>query len=190
MSKSRAKILQAIKDVGLEEKALPDVPNWQWSKDYADSFTQVLATLSTTCLRVRSKEEALAHFKEKLEDGALYYNGLSDEAQIPARPHEWDQLDAVLLEGKIGVAENGAIWVPESAMVDRVIPFICKHLYLLIGEKDLLGTMHEAYRYIQDKDYGFGVFISGPSKTADIEQALVIGAHGPLALTVMLLAEA
>jgi L-lactate dehydrogenase complex protein LldG len=46
--------------------------------------------------------------------------------------------------------------------------------------------MHEAYNRVGNNDYVFGVFISGPSQTADIEQALVIGAHGTMPLTIIL----
>jgi L-lactate dehydrogenase complex protein LldG len=51
----------------------------------------------------------------------------------------------------------------------------------------IVSTMHEAYAKIADEAYGFGGFIGGPSKTADIEQALVLGAHGPLSMTVYLI---
>jgi L-lactate dehydrogenase complex protein LldG len=46
--------------------------------------------------------------------------------------------------------------------------------------------MHQAYERLQGREYNFGVFIAGPSKTADIEQSLVLGAHGARTMTVFL----
>ncbi len=46
--------------------------------------------------------------------------------------------------------------------------------------------MHEAYARLAPREIGYGLFISGPSKTADTEQALVIGAQGARRCTVFL----
>jgi L-lactate dehydrogenase complex protein LldG len=91
------------------------------------------------------------------------------------------------IKAGIGVAENGAVWVKESQMINRLLPFICQHLVIVLEKEKLVSTMHHAYQKINSFEEGFGVFIAGPSKTADIEQSLVIGAHGARSLTVYLL---
>ena len=72
-------------------------------------------------------------------------------------------------------------------MGDRSTPFISQHLAVVIDKNDIVPTLHEAYDRINSLSYDFGIFIAGPSKTADIEQSLVLGAHGPKSMTVFLL---
>lgn len=90
-----------------------------------------------------------------------------------------------IVQGVFGVAENGCVWVVQNVK-ERSLYFISEYLVLLIDKDQLVDNMHEAYKKVQFNDYGFGCFISGPSKTADIEQALVVGAHGAKGVTVIL----
>lgn len=109
-------------------------------------------------------------------------------------PHTLENVDLAILAAHFGVAENGACWVTETQMIERVLPFIAQHLVLVIPRSSIVANMHAAYERIADLEateapYGFSTFIAGPSKTADIEQSLVLGAHGPMSLTVFLLDE-
>lgn len=101
-------------------------------------------------------------------------------------PHALDDLDVFVAIGEFGVAENGAIWVTDRELRQRVAYFICQHLVLVLDRGQVLHNLHEAYARLSWGASEFGAFISGPSKTADIEQSLVIGAHGPRSLTVVL----
>lgn len=91
---------------------------------------------------------------------------------------ELEKVEKAYIKGTIGVAENGAVWIYESQMINRLVPFICQHLILVIEKKNIVDTLHQAYEKLDVAKEGFGAFIAGPSKTADIEQSLVIGAHG------------
>lgn len=95
--------------------------------------------------------------------------------------------DVGIVEGKVGVAENGCIWIPQT-MKEKAVCFISEYLVIIIDRQNLVNNMHEAYARIDmDEQYNFGTFISGPSKTADIEQALVMGAQAARGVTVIVL---
>ncbi len=139
--------------------------------DEVQAIASVLATRYPDCEHVGSASAYVAD--------ALSLEELED-------PHTLAMLDLFVCEGSLGVVENGAIWVRESQMIHRAAPFLAQHLALVLDKRALVGTMHDAYDRIEIDEEGFGIFIAGPSKTADIEQALVIGAHGPRSLTVVL----
>ncbi|MFV0332319.1 MAG: lactate utilization protein C [Dysgonomonas sp.] len=100
-------------------------------------------------------------------------------------PHDLNGIDLAIIEGELGVAENGCVWIPQNVK-EKVIYFIAEYLIIILDRNNIVNNMHEAYNQLKFNDYGFGVFISGPSKTADIEQALVVGAHGAKGVTVIL----
>lgn len=93
------------------------------------------------------------------------------------KPGELNGTDLAILQGHLGVCENAAVWVKQD-MEQRTIFFISEAIVLIVDRNTLVNNMHEAYKKVETGDMGYATFISGPSKTADIEQALVMGAHG------------
>ena len=109
------------------------------------------------------------------------------DASTIADPHGLSHLDWSIIGGEFCVAENGAIWVDGKTLPHRVMIFIAQYLAIVVSRSAMVTHMHEAYERIPPPNQGFGIFVSGPSKTADIEQSLVIGAHGCRNLQVFLL---
>lgn len=103
-----------------------------------------------------------------------------------AEAKDLDGTDVGIVEGKIGVAENGCVWIPQT-MKEKAVCFISEYLVIVLDKNNIVNNMHEAYKRIEfDPEYQFGTFISGPSKTADIEQALVMGAQAARGVTVII----
>jgi len=115
---------------------------------------------------------------------------LTDVAELyspTADPHSFQDVELAIINAHFSVAENGAVWLTEPVMGHRILPYICQHLAVIVSATSIVSTMHDAYARIGEDEYGFGAFIGGPSKTADIEQALVMGAHGPITMTVFII---
>lgn len=100
------------------------------------------------------------------------------------RPQDLDGTDVSVVEGTVGCAENACIWIPQT-MKQRAVCFICEYLVIILDRKNIVNNMHEAYSRIEMPEKGFGAFISGPSKTADIEQSLVYGAQSFCGVTII-----
>ena len=106
------------------------------------------------------------------------------------RARDLNGTDVGIIRGQFGVAENACVWIPQT-MKEKAICFISENLVILLPKSQIVNNMHEAYKRIQfDKTYdGYGTFISGPSKTADIAQVLVMGAQAARSATILLLPE-
>ena len=111
--------------------------------------------------------------------------GVTSTMSAHGDAHILSTLDVLVCESSLGVAENGAVWIATSDTVLRGALFLAARVVIVVGEEDLVDDLHQAYERIDVRSHSFGAFISGPSKTADIEQSLVIGAHGPKALTLV-----
>ena len=106
------------------------------------------------------------------------------------RARDLNGTDVGVIRGQFGVAENACVWIPQT-MKEKAICFISENLVILLPKSQIVNNMHEAYKRIEfDKTYdGYGTFISGPSKTADIAQVLVMGAQAARSATILLLPE-
>lgn len=203
---SKSEILKAVRRQLVEAVELPDFN--QTGIEYADpqaQFAEVLQTVGGQCVNVANREEAT----NALAQVSTYNQAKKIVSLVPGvgsgnvdlesieDPHELEDVDFAVLPGQFAVAENAAIWVTDAGVKHRVIYFLPQHLALVVSANQVLHNMHQAYDWLARNprteseppfsEPGFGVFISGPSKTADIEQSLVVGAHGARSLTVILL---
>lgn len=104
------------------------------------------------------------------------------------RARDLNGTDVGVIRGEFGVAENACVWIPQT-MKEKAVMFISENIVILLDKKQIVHNMHEAYKRISFNNYGYGTFISGPSKTADIAQVLVMGAQAARSATVLLLDE-
>ncbi len=104
------------------------------------------------------------------------------------RARDLNGTDVGVIRGKFGVAENACVWIPQQ-MKEKAVCFISENLIILLPKSQIVNNMHEAYKRIEfDETYdGYGTFISGPSKTADIAQVLVMGAQAARSATIVLI---
>ena len=87
------------------------------------------------------------------------------------------------------VAQTGGILVTSASSGGRVLSVLPPHHVVIASTSQLVGDLADAFEVLR-KNFGsppaFASFITGPSRTGDIERILVLGAHGPKKLTVLL----
>lgn len=183
---SRQEILEKIQQLRLDQTELPTIPEFKNPLNTEEEFK---ASIEANKGEVISQEKLMSWISESGFQKILNFSQLINLNTTYARiddAHELDQLQVAIIDGQFGVGENGAIWITNDQVPFRAIPFITEHLVIVLPKNEIVPTMHQAYIKTSSQSYSFGLFIAGPSKTADIEQSLVIGAHGAKSLRVVL----
>ena len=151
-----------------------------------EQFIQILKSIGGNTIEVTNETE-IKNFIGHHNAMDISVLNISENEKLNYSISNLYSTDVAIIRWIIAVAENGAIWVTEKNMGNRLLPFACEELVIVINEKSIVHNMHQAYDIIDISNDGFGVFIAGPSKTADIEQSLVIGAHGPINFLVFII---
>jgi len=158
--------------------------------DVTNQFVEMSKTVGAKVLEVKSSDDLNSVIRKAYPNAKIFASSINGiEADLNpdtiASAADLNGTDVGIIQSELGVAENGCVWIPQT-MKERAVCFISEELVILLDKDNIVSNMHEAYKRIQMPHYGYGVFISGPSKTADIEQALVMGAQAARGVTVIL----
>ena len=183
-------ILDSLRSAGAELFPRPDLSSLEAeAMKYDDLYAQFCTAVKAAGGNVVNLDGSLDETVKRLYPDAVRVASTVDgcagfNPDSLATPGELDGTDVAVVKGEFGVAENGAVWLQQNFR-HRALLFIAEALVIVMDKDALVGNMHDAYLRLGEVLTGYGIFISGPSKTADIEQALVFGAHGARSLTVI-----
>ena len=88
-----------------------------------------------------------------------------------------------------GIADTGTLVLASSATSPTLLNFLSEHHVVILESKLIMSNKSEFWRWLSAHEKALPRalnFISGPSRTADIEQTIQIGAHGPRHLTLII----
>ncbi len=161
--------------------------------DLLETYKTVLKSIGGDFVEVQNYENIIDFVNKNYDTQKQIITTLPELNEIGAvdwfnkDPHTLENVELTIVKAHFGVAENSSLWVTDDVLGQSVAVFIPQYLAIIVNKKDIVATMHQAYERIGNQEYGFGTFIAGPSKTADIEQSLVLGAHGARGLMVFLM---
>ena len=162
-------------------------------EDTLQQFIDMTKSVGGHVIEAQEGEDLNDLVKKAYPEAKVFATNLSEitiaekNPDTVAEANELNGTDVGIVRGQVGVAENGCVWIPQT-MKEKAVLFISEYLVIFLEKKNVVNNMHEAYARIEmDPKYNFGTFISGPSKTADIEQALVMGAQAARGVTVVLI---
>ncbi|TDH27294.1 lactate utilization protein B/C [Segetibacter sp. 3557_3] len=191
---SRDAIISRVKQNQPPPSPLPQLTNYdQHYEDLLQQYISILRFIGGEAHIVNSYEQVANILRGSFQEATriistVELTGLAAEIRPDiGDPHELENVELFITTSNLAVAENGSVWLRDEQLLARALPFISQQLAVILPKESIVATMHDAYDVIGQARYGYAAFVAGPSKTADIEQSLVLGAHGPKSFTAFIL---
>ena len=187
---SRDDILSRIRANQPAPMPAPEVPDFARAGE-----AQLLERFKAGVLRMGGKvveaggalEELLRELHPKARVVASATSEVAGNRKLDARtdPASLEDVDVGIVRARFGVAETGFVWITDADFKVSALGFLSQHLVVLLDPAAIVPDMHHAYGRRAEFDAGYGVFMTGPSATADIEGVLIHGAQGIRSLAVV-----
>jgi len=191
---SRDEILQQVRKNQPSSRPLPVVPSFDAATgSLVKGFEAALNRMGGTVAAAPAEGDLDALVQRLFPDAKVVCSATPEVAgnrpldQVRA-PRELNDVDVGVVRAVYGVAETGSVWLTEKEFRVNTLGFLAQHLVVLLDPGRIVGNLHHAYRERAAFDARYGVFMTGPSATADIEGVLIHGAQGIRTLTVILCA--
>lgn len=196
-----------------EPSSPPEGPFQQWlpnpgenQQEWLASFRQLSGLLKTEIIELEGSEllpetlKLLARengWKKVATQDNPIVKGSAEALDLPLLftdtpydPQELEQCDAGITCCEALVAQTASILVSSTSCGGRALSILPHHHVVVATHHQLVRDLSAAFDLVRNK-YGDAFpsmlsFITGPSRTGDIERILVLGAHGPKKLTVIL----
>ena len=212
---ARADVLRAIK-AGLRDEPVRTLPSPapvfapEQARDTAElaaSFQRELAVLQGEAVFVDSAAGLPAALARLLADRGLNIAAVMNSARVSAAlaqvsgdrffqaagasTQRIESADCGIIDAGALLADTGSVIAIFKNRGERLLPYLPRTCVVLADASQLRAHMddealHDLYGAAREGARGEGVIITGPSRSADIEKVLVLGAHGPQALIVLI----
>lgn len=99
-----------------------------------------------------------------------------------------DDIDAGIVFASYGIAETGTLVVNSNDEDTRLATMLSETNFVVLNSGNIVEKAYDISKKLNTwfRETNYTAFISGPSRTADIERVLTLGAHGPLQLHIIL----
>jgi len=142
------------------------------------ALTQIIRQLQGTRLRARS----IAISDDPEVERLIQQTDLDvDELAVTPSAQDVFRFDVGISRAQAGIAETGTLLLDSSRERHRLVSLVPPVHIAILHAHQIVGTLGEALSLLRQGEQvtPLATFVTGPSRTADIELTLAIGVHGP-----------